>query len=698
MTKLSRRPLLCLVYLTLPIGCGGELPGPVEGQSPAGGAPSLHQRAPLLLDDHGDISATATPVQASASPFTGTLEDSFDKDVFSFQAKAQHFYRFQCTFPSLRPGWQHDRIDARNSPMRTEVVWSPPGRGLYFKAVAQEVAYVRLSARTFAVSGPYSCQLVDLGADDHGDTLATATPWVPDTLATGVLELREDRDAFAIPLPRGAFYRVSCDSPTFTPCQVNVAAPSGVGTGFLENTATFNATHPGDYLVEVATAPGTDVVIRGAYSLRLEHLEDDDHADTSDNATRLAPSPAPFSGKLSGSVDRDVFAFTALQGHVYRFACDILLGRSLGPTLVLRDRAGQYVEGSSFVEGMGTSVAVEAPAAADYFVELSHGAYEGPYRCRFEELGFDDHGDSATQATEVSLSTLLTGRIETRSDVDVFTFPLRPGHSYRFQWVEGTASNTSFQLNDAQGKQLQFSTLNWMVHEATEEAMYQFEVKLSQTWGTGTYAIQATDLGPDDHANLPEGATLLEVGQTLPGWRHRNDDVDVFVFHVEENNLYRLTCSGCGLVFLQPFGKVLPLHVANPDSYLLDAIDTGPVHISVVSGSSYQLSLAFLGKDDHGDDTARATPITFPLRLSALMETPFDTDVFSVNLRAGQPHRVNAGGHPTMVVTVLDPEGQEVPKTFEGDFTPRLPGIHHLRVKTNVGYDFRYGAYQLAFD
>ncbi|GEN10149.1 hypothetical protein MFU01_51860 [Myxococcus fulvus] len=682
------------LYAVVLAACGSES---VEQHSrPLDLVSSQHSR--LYEDDHGDAPSEATPVLPNTL-ITGTLDFHADEDVFSFTAQAQRYYRFDCVVDSPATGWIFYYYNAQHERSGTAVVFDPPGYGLYFKARATEAAYVSIRAPMPEIVGPYSCQITELGMDDHADTATSASPWAPGNAATGIIEYAIDTDVFSLPLQRGAFYRVRCESAAPNECQVKVTSPVGTITppGMPTQTASFNAIHSGTYLVEV-TMPWTSTpVLQSAYTLHLDLLETDDHADTLEHATALTPSSTSFTGKLSGALDQDVFTFTATQGRVYRFACDVLQGGSSGPTLLLRNAAGAIVDGSIYNQNRGTTVSVETPATGAYFVELSHGSYDGPYSCALEDLGFDDHGDSAVVATPVSLSTVLTGHLETRTDVDAFAFAVQAGRIYRFERTSGTASSILLQLRNAQGQLVQTGGYGALTYEAPESAVYTFEVRLdSSTREPGTFVIQAVDRGPDDHGNTPASATLLAPGQPVSGWLHRSEDKDVFVFQAQEQTLYQLYCTGCEVTLESPTGWVRRLHLANPARIFIDPLSTGPIYVTVNQGFTYEVLLEIVGIDDHGDDVGHATPITYPLRLMGMLESRHDVDVFAVELPAGQPRRTNSPDS-WRTIQVLDPTGQPVPVDFSGGFTPQVSGVHHLLMRLEGG-PYLAVPYQLLLD
>ncbi|NTX08361.1 hypothetical protein [Myxococcus sp. CA040A] len=702
-------PLLRSIWRRLPIlmfalGCGGALPEPIEEGAPGMQAESFQPAnvslSGALLDDHGDTPATATHLPASSASFGGTLESSLDRDVFAFQSGARHFYRFHCTFPEPLVGWGLELIDSAGRRLDWVPVWISSGRSLYFKTHSAQTTYLRMYAVHEELSGSYSCVLEDVGQDDHGDTVETATPWLPSTQATGVMELRTDMDVFTVSLSHGAFHGVTCTSQNpAVSCRVKVLSPTGSSTGEPTGTVSFNATHDGIYRVEVTSVFAQDSIVQAAYTLQFVTLGTDDHGDAREYATPVTPSSVPFTGQLSGGLDRDVFSFTTQVGHIYLFSCEVVPGYSVGPHLLLTNGTGQMVDVHTYVENQPTRVSVDAAAVAEYFVEVGFGAYVGPYSCRLEDLGSDDHGDTLVDATEVLLPSLLTGHLETRLDVDVFSFSVRAGHHYSLQQMGGTGNAGAVRLKNAQGTVLH-TLSGGFTFLSSEEAVYFLEVDVAPFGWAGTFSIWARDLGPDDHGDTPATATPLEPGLPVSGACYVSTDVDVFTFTMEANALYRVSCTGCDPKLESPAGPLRTLKTTQGTtiSYHLDADATAPVYV-VVRAGLYQLTLEYLGTDDHGDDLVHATPITYPLLLPAVLDSAFDVDVFSLSLLAGQPRRVKATAGFGTVVSVVAPDGTAVPRSFAGDFTPTQSGLHHLRVRPDIASgSFTYGPYSLILD
>lgn len=216
----------------------------------------------------------------------------------------------------------------------------------------------------------------------------------------------------------------------------------------------------------------------------------------------------------------------------------------------------------------------------------------------------------------------------------------------------------------------------------------------------------------DDHGDTPDTATPVTPGLRFAGFLTDSWDRDVFSFTAAPGHFYRFGCTfqdatslwkhewiqeqGIILAYEMVYGPDAPgLHFKPGAGTKFLRLETDSLELS----GEYTCLLDDLGPDDHGDDVANATPLTWPIRLSAALETAFDTDAFSVNLLAGQTRIVRAGGNFSTRVRVLGPDGAEVPRSYQGEFTPTLPGVHHILVQPEVTpWSFPSGPYQLLLE
>ncbi|MBU8894234.1 hypothetical protein KRR26_01385 [Corallococcus sp. M34] len=174
-------------------------PGP--SQPPAGAY--SYRLEDVGIDDHGDTPATATVIQSDSTPVSVSALELGDVDVLLIHAIAGHGYILSCTTPAdhFRGG-----VELRGT---SEVAydWTTVNMG-----IPTQVSFLAKSNADYLVSisgltpGPgLSCQLRDV-ADDHGDSIATATPVSVGTPASFRMDTHGDQDFFAFSALAGHFY------------------------------------------------------------------------------------------------------------------------------------------------------------------------------------------------------------------------------------------------------------------------------------------------------------------------------------------------------------------------------------------------------------------------------------------------------------------------------------------------------------
>ncbi|MFP2933114.1 hypothetical protein ACLESO_49795 [Pyxidicoccus sp. 3LG] len=178
-----------------------------------------------------------------------------------------------------------------------------------------------------------SCNREVREGDDHGDTLAAATPMTTAALVDGRLDVDTDEDLFSFRATADRIYRVSCggapegDSPRFS---VALLATSGAALAGAQWSALSSggahasvlAPQDGILFVRVKSQRVDPYVpfVPFDYRCSLSDLGADDHADTLAEATVVHPGPSISAHhELIGDVD--VFAIDAVAGYSYRLRC-----------------------------------------------------------------------------------------------------------------------------------------------------------------------------------------------------------------------------------------------------------------------------------------------------------------------------------------------------------------------------------------
>ncbi|MDY7229149.1 pre-peptidase C-terminal domain-containing protein [Hyalangium rubrum] len=603
----------------------------------------------LGLDDHGDAPATATLLVPMASAATGQIETSGDVDVFAFSATANRIYEFTCTGAAgdcdleLVNGTGDVLIRDNSSSSSAKVVYEFGTEGTY---------YLRLlfgNASTTVIGG-YTYQLKDLGVDDHGDTLATATLITPSaTASTGQLETLGDLDYFSFSASVNTTYEFSCSSSAI---DCNVVLYDSNGTAVQSDTGssssakvTYLVRAAGTFSVRVYSGTAT----LGAYTYQLKNLGTDDHGNTRSDATAVTPSSTSVNARIDASGDVDVFSFEAVAGHIYEVEC---IASAFDCDLVLMDAEGTVIL-SDTTNSTSASVLAELNTAGTYYFRIQPGSSFGAYAYRLRDLGMDDHGDRLATATPIAPSaTSINARFEVSGDVDWFSFTAEAGHIYEFTCAAQYVNCNAY-LYDAEGTLLLSDTATSNTArvrmEFTTGGTY-YVATVATDWATYTtshYTYRLVDLGVDDHGDTQATATPIVPSTTsTPALFEVSGDADWFSFTAEAGHVYEFICIAslidCNAYLYDATGTVLRSDIASSSTarVRMEFTTGGTYYLRAVaadwySTNGYTYQLRDLGVDDHGDTQATATPIV-PSTTStpALFEVSGDVDWFSFTAEA----------------------------------------------------------------
>src|SRR6218665_3379333 len=380
----------------------------------------------LGVDDHGDTPSEATPVTPSSSSIGATLHATTDVDVFSFEAPAGHIYELACNtsafdcdlvlMNALGTVVAEDTTSTTYARVRVEL--NTPG-----------TYYFRIQPGDSKV-GAYTYRLQDLGVDDHGDTLATATPitpgasWVP-----AQFEVPKDEDWFTFTAPASHIYDIGCSTSSID-CDVYVL--DAAGTVVASDTSSSSRLRRkfaagGTYYIRLVANGGWNVSYT-RYSYLLNDLGLDDHGDTLATATPITPSASWVPAQFEVPRDEDWFSFTALAGHIYDIGCST---SSIDCDVYVLDAAGTVVASDT---SSSSRLRRKLTTGGMYYIRFvantGWNISYTRYSYLLNDLGVDDHADTFVGATVLTLGTATPGNIEYSGDVDFFQVNLAASTSY----------------------------------------------------------------------------------------------------------------------------------------------------------------------------------------------------------------------------------------------------------------------------
>jgi len=175
-----------------------------------------------------------------------------------------------------------------------------------------------------------SCKRDVREGDDHGDSLAAATPVEPGTRGTAWLDLETDLDLFSFHVTAGRIYRFHCTQTWavsyLSACRVTLLGADGQVLPLTKSsdvTAGYHtgvlATQDGTVYARVERNPG-GAFLGKEYDYSLLDLGPDDFANTPAEAT-VVPVGTTVPGRVEIVGDVDIFALDVVAGRSYRLSC-----------------------------------------------------------------------------------------------------------------------------------------------------------------------------------------------------------------------------------------------------------------------------------------------------------------------------------------------------------------------------------------
>ena len=257
-------------------------------------------------------------------------------------------------------------------------------------------------------------------------------------------------------------------------------------------------------------------------------------------------------------------------------------------------------------------------------------------------------------------------------DEDWFQLNAQAGHVYRFEVERLSLPNAILYLYDAELRHIfsQSSTYE-ITHEMPSAGVYYYKVNGYNAQSTGDYEALLTDLGPDDHADAPGGATPITVdGEAVEGQIETRGDDDWFSFEAQAGCIYhvevsRSTLSGAYVYLYYPDGQRIAESHSDPESITYELPSSGRWYVRVrhSSGSGsggYSVSVSERGTDDHADELTGATTLEVNgPAVSGDIETRGDLDYFQLQASRGHVYRLslNPLSLSGATLTIYRPDG-----------------------------------------
>ena len=486
------------------------------------------------------------------------------------------------------------------------------------------------------------------GADDHGNNAVAATFVATNSVTAGDLEEAGDVDWFSFSAKRGDTFDFEVDLGTLDDSflrlfdddddelESNNDAP---GLDNASRIADWIVPNNGQFFIEVSGFLDSF----GSYDLLIDVIPED-HGNNPASATAVSVGSA-INGAIETNGDVDWFSFPATQGQVL-----ILQTTSSSAELRLIDRNAttQLRADDDGGPGSPTRIEWEVPVTGTYFLEVS-GA--GGYALSVDEV-IDDHGDSAAGATHVTVDSVTPGIIEIGQDVDWFSFQAVQNQLYLIRTELDSLDGSRLRLIDGNGSTVEvdgdFGGASRIVWAAPQSQRYFLEVSSFDAGRFGGYSLSLAAV-TDDHGDDADGATAVAVDSFTPGNINFDGDVDWFSFSASRGDSFDFEVS-----LRAVDDSFLRLIDVDGETELEEDDDGGLNFASRIadwtapSDGQYFLEVSGFGDtfsydltidvtpEDHGNDSASATPVSVGSLTGGVIEVDGDVDWFRFSAQQGQ--------------------------------------------------------------
>ncbi len=492
-------------------------------------------------DDHGDSYSDASALTVGVKK-NGNIETGGDEDYFEFDASANVTYDIETTLKTLDDsaltlyktnGFSKiDTDDNSGAGQASKITWTCTSSGTY---------YIKVEGDWSSSTGTYSL-LVSIATDsgnggnddDHADNVSGATYVTIGSTVGGELETSGDLDYFKFSATSGADYTIEItlkslyDSYIYlydTNGATTIASDDNSATG-LASRIKWTCTTSGTYYIKVE---GAIASYTGAYSMKITGSGgdsddtgggtdggsggDESDGDYGDSAADSSPVGinTPISGGFTDATDVDFFNFSAVAGTDYSITTTV--GALSNTVIYLYDTNGITEISNDDNSGSdgGSKISWSCATTGTYYLKLIG---TGSYSLLVSASGgsddgdaTDDHGDVASNATNILTGTTVSGTIGDSNDTDWFAFTAELGVNYNIIVSHLTLDGSTIDLYSSDGVTFiasTYSTVNspssQIIWAATDDGTYYLKVSGLQG-ATGTYTITIKNTNADDIVN-----------------------------------------------------------------------------------------------------------------------------------------------------------------------------------------------------
>ena len=624
----------------------------------------------VFADDYGNSIATATTVNIPSTT-QGNIETAGDVDFFKIVVTRVGRLLVKSTGTTDTFGIL---LDSRGTLVESDDDDGISHNFLIGRLVAAGVYYIKVKNYYQRGTGSYALIVrFDTGnSDDHGNTIATATPIATNSTTAGNIEVAGDVDFFKITIPSAGNLIVNTTGSTDTfgyllgANGAEVARSDDAGGTLQRNFQISRSVQPGIYYVKVRHYGASST---GRYSL-VSHFvasnSDDDYGNTRSTAHILRGTTGVLSAHLESSGDVDMFKITLprsgrlvfnTRGDLDTFGylldangTELVHADDAGGTLVRNFQISKNLNaGVYYIKVRGYSQAIRGVYVLAYnFTSGDNNTSTG-----------DDHGNTMATATTVLQNSTTAGNIETAGDIDFFKIVIprtlivvinTTGSMDTFGYLLDSSGNRIAISDDAGGELAR----NFRISKILQPGTYYIKVKCYSPQRTGSYSlvVNSLDATTDRHGNTPQTATTIEPDSTTPGIL-TSSDIDFFKVTIPKRGTLTLrtvsSINTIGFLMRNSSGSIIASNDngGNANNFRIrQELNGGTYYLKVISmrsnGEYTLLSSITYPHDDYSDTISGATLIGANSTTNGNFEVANDTDVFKISLPTSGILELNA--------------------------------------------------------
>jgi Ca2+-binding RTX toxin-like protein len=607
------------------------------------------------IDDHGDDATTTSSIVIDGAPATGVIDVWQDWDWFRIDGMNGDPVRIELASAAF------DRVIIWVVDQYGNILASHSGPSAGVSLVAPPNAtHIRILG--FDAAGNYDTGAYSLVAtsipDDHGDTVATATPITIGGPPVSAVNEGGDVDIFSFEAQAGV--PIVFDWITVPPnTTANYSLYDQYGRSLNWLNSVMDASHyhvftlpiSGTYYLQLQAGSGTSFQIVAAT---------DDYSDTLPTNGVLTVDGPAVTARHDFEGDFDVFAINIEEAGTYRFEASPLLLWWLHELLALYDADGNLIDARVLIyPGEGLTLQVDAPGTYYLGVESALDGFinnENLYTVTAYSVT-DDYGETLTTAGSITVGGgTVNGSINYNEDIDWLRFDVTAGQVIRIEYNPTGFFVPNISILDDQGV-----LRTWIDDSPYDTGVYCWAVTQSGTYyltvgdflgdqymaGTGTYTVSMSVV-PGESA-FPDPLTIgTPTSGTLT---YAGNDNDLFIFTAQAGqtilfdaeadyswrlSIYNFTTSEFLVLEPQAASHAIGYTFSETGSYYLTFSGVQPIAAGTTDLGAYTLYTSIIS-DDAGSTAAGAMTLVLDgAAANGVVHFENDIDWFAITVDAGE--------------------------------------------------------------